>query len=101
MTDKTPLPEVVANLRGATVTVWTYSVSHQTLTLRFQLPTQGGNTHLICSGCSRLEVSPHWLDSNFEVSNLDGERIQLIDRNALARIECRLVHVQLDVPPVF
>lgn len=101
MTNDIPLSELIANLRGATVTVWTYSVSHQTLTLRVQLPSQKGNTHLVCSGCSRIEVSPHWLNSNIEVSMIEPERIMLIDHAASARIDCRLVHAQLDVPPVF
>jgi hypothetical protein len=93
------LSEVLANLRGATATVWEYTASHETLTLRFQHPTKTGNTHLVCRGCRRIELSPHWLHSEFEASEIEPKWILLVDKAASARIECRLVGVQHDVEP--
>lgn len=99
MSDDIPLSEALANLRGATVTVWEYTVSHAILTLRFQHPTRTGNAHLVCRGCRRIEVSNHWLDSNFEVSNIEPKWLLLVDQAAAARIECRLAGVLHDVEP--
>src|SRR5687768_4417097 len=93
------LSAVLANLRGATATVWEYTASHNTLTLRFQHPTKTGNTHLVCGGCRRIEVSPHWLHSDFAVSEIEPKWLLLADAAAAARIECRSVGVRHDVEP--
>lgn len=101
MTSHAIVSTEIGELRGATVTVWTYSVSHQTLTLRLQQPGRSGNTHLICRGCSRIEVSPHWLDSNLEISDIGQERFLITDANAGARIECLMMSVERNVAPVY
>jgi hypothetical protein len=101
MTNQETVSREIDQLRGATITVWTYSVSHQTLTLRLQQSDQRANTHLVCDGCSRIEVSPHWLNANLEISSVSPDKFLIVDASARVRIECLAVSVQHDVAPVF
>lgn len=99
MNNDISLSEDIAKLRGATVTVWEYRTSLQILTLRFEHPDKTGNTHLVCKGCRRIEVSTHWLDSSFEISRVEPEWLLLLDQAAPARIECRMAGVLHNVEP--
>ena len=101
MSNWSQLEEQLLGLDGAAGTLWGYSVSHQTLTLRLEDPRREGNIHLICRGCRRIEVASSWHGSKLRVSQLDASFVLLRDAGSNLRVECRLIHLEKDVAPVY
>jgi hypothetical protein len=91
----------LAEYRGATVTLWGYSASLRTLTLRLQRVGDDSNLHIVCRGCSRVELAPHWLNSDLIITQPSVELILISDTRAAARIECSAVHTHRNVPPIY
>jgi len=84
---------------GGAAQVWSYSVSHQWLTIRLTKHGLAGNFHLLCGACDRLEFDTAWLDSNLQVERSEAGFV--VRDGAHLRVECGIVTGRYNVPPVF
>ena len=94
------LHEAIKTSRGGVAAIWEYSASLSQLTVRVTWENSAENMHFICNACTRIEASSTWGIVDFEIQILEDDRFALIDHNAKFFLECGLIRVFRNMPPL-
>lgn len=83
---------------GGLAEVWEYTASLSQLTLRVLWPGSDQNIHIVCNGCTRLEMHSVWKIAKLSV---DHTEVGLVvgDEAGKFLVECQSVRVFQNVEP--
>ena len=83
--------------------VWGYHVSLSLFDLRLSKKGTDSNLHLVCGSSNFIQASTAWQDPTLRVVALNEgiARLSLQDAVAGFRVDCDLVLLARDVPPLF
>jgi len=83
--------------------VWAYHVSLSLFDLRLSKKGTDSNLHIVCASSNFMQAPMAWQNPALRVVTLDGQVARLCLQDAMAdfRVDCDLVLLSLDVPPLF
>jgi len=106
----------LGQVSGYTAQVWSYTVSHAQLTVRFVTLDGAKNVYVVFRACESISLPTGWLSAKLDVeverltkrddpvkrSNEDDRfRLRVSDKAAVVAVCCGGVDVYHDVPPEF
>lgn len=98
-TDHTEIATALKEWEGGFATLWSYSVSHQLLDIRFTSPERDGNLHLLCGDCERIALPARWRHTGLIINREAGVTIE--DEANRVHIDCGSLRIRRNVDPVY
>jgi hypothetical protein len=94
------LPTILARWRGGRARLWSYSVSHCSLTIRVERAGVLGNLHIDCSA-EHIQGPVAWENAQIEISVDEEGRYRIEDRAAGFRVVGYCLALTENVKPVY
>jgi hypothetical protein len=87
--------------RGGLATLWSYSVSHQRLEIRFTREGKAGNLHIVCGDCTAIAAPVRWKHERLLIRQSVGTaEVELDDDTSGVKIRCGALQTLRDASPV-